>query len=206
MTRYCLGLAVLTILFPYMSYAGDAPEELSGQYDNLAVSVVGEQVTGAFREYRTGNGTDDAPQFSCIFMLKGSLIDDHAAIVTWAPGDKDVIHGTLTFSRGTASLKLDQDQAGCAMTSGDMVTKPFELSKVSEGNGWVGVGMISVKKAILRSKPNAKPGRAPFVVQYDPVVILSRKEDWLEVAYFGGENPVRGWLNRSELNLNSPSP
>jgi hypothetical protein len=189
-----------------VSYAGDAPEALSGQYDNLIVSVVDGQVTGAFRDYRAGNGTDDAPQFSCLFMLKGSLIDDHAAVVTWAPGDKDVIHGTLTFSLGIASLKLDQDQAGCAMASGDMVRKPFKLSKVSGGDGWMGVGMVSVKKAILHSKPNTRPSRAPFVVRYDPVAILSRMGDWLEVSYVGGENPVKGWLNRSELSFDPPPP
>ncbi|WP_152536244.1 hypothetical protein [Mesorhizobium loti] len=186
------------------SYADADGEALSGQYDSLLVSVVDGQVTGALHEDRIGNGTDDAPQFSCIFMLKGKLIGDHADIVTWAPGDKEIIHGSLVFKEGSALLKLDQNQAGCSMTSGDMVDQPYEVTKTSEGSGWLGVAMVSAEKVIFRSGPGAKPGRTPFVLRFDPVVVVARSGNWVKASYLGGDKPVTGWLDRSELDFNPP--
>jgi hypothetical protein len=196
--------AVVFAAWPLAAHAGPQVDGHSGLYEAMTISVVGDQVTGAFYDQRIGNGTDAAPQFSCIFMLQGKLVGDRADILTWAPGDKDVIHGNLVFTADGADVKLDQEPGGCGMTSGDMVGEPYRASKLSGAEGWLGVAMVSAKKAVFRSEPSAKPGRTPFVVRFDPVVVLERRGDWIRASYVGGEKPVTGWLNRSELDETPP--
>ena len=77
----CLSAALLVA----RPAPANAQATLSGLYDGLLLDVQGSRVTGAFTTARRGNGTDDAPQFSCAFLLHRLLSGGKAAIETWTP-------------------------------------------------------------------------------------------------------------------------
>jgi hypothetical protein len=196
MKQVLLTLAVATLA---ASPLAAAPSARSGQYDSLTLAVVDGTVTGTFFEQRGEAGPGGAPQFSCTFLLRGKLEGDRAKIDTWTPGDKERIAGELVFKGDEAMLKLMENQDGCGMTSGDMVHEYYKATRSQEGKGWIGVGMVSAKRAAFRPAPKARAPRKPYIVAYDPVVILECKGDWLRASYLGGDRPITGWLRRNEL-------
>src|ERR1700724_2130980 len=87
-----------------------------GLYGNLTLGVDGTTVTGVFADSRPGKGTEEAPQFSCSFLLRGTAATDGAGlnssgaipVTVWTPGgahtDGAQTSGTLTVEQGTAKL------------------------------------------------------------------------------------------------------
>ena len=71
--------ALLLALAACWPLPGQAQSAASGQYGSLTLAVRNGEVSGTFTEARGGNGTQDAPQFSCLFQLQGSLRDGRAA-------------------------------------------------------------------------------------------------------------------------------
>ena len=82
----------------------------SGLYGNLTLGVDGPTVTGVFSDARAGKGTEDAPQFSCLFVLRGSLGSEANGtfkVTAWTPPDVATTSGILSFEKDTAKLRLD---------------------------------------------------------------------------------------------------
>ena len=179
-----------------------AKATLFGQYDGLLLDVQGNRVTGVFTTSARGIGTDDAPQFSCAFLLHGRLNRGTAAIETWTPGDDAIIPGQLTVAGGTASLRLQQDQDGCAMAGGDMVRSDFTLTRSQPGDGWIGVAMVRSRQAVLHAAPAADNRHAPYLVAFNAVAVLARQPGWVKVRYLGNVKPITGWLRDSDLVAN----
>lgn len=175
----------------------------SGDYDSLTLVVVDGIVTGTFWDAR-GLGPGGGPQFTCIFMLRGKVDGDRAKIDTWAPGEKDHIAGELVFEKRYVKIKLTEDHGGCLATDGDMVHQFYRAIFEKEGTGWLGVAMVAVEQASFRPSPGARAPRKPYVVRYDPLVILARKGNWLRVRYLNGTKPVTGWMRRKELFIVEP--
>jgi hypothetical protein len=196
-----LLLALLAALSPVTAVA--AAPDLSGQYGPLLLAVTGEVVTGAFSEQRVGNGTDNAPQFSCVFLLQGHLNGSQAQVVTWYPGQPPIA-GQMTLSADGVSLKLKDNQAGCGMTSGDMVDQAYETTRDSPGVGWIGTRLVAVSRAVLRSSPDVTAPHAPYVVQDDAVAVLVIQGDWVKVRYAGPDKASVGWVKATELTAASP--
>ena len=69
--RTATGAVILFAIVNVLSVSAASAQAKSGLYGNLTLGVDGATVTGAFSDARTGNGTDDAPQFSCLFVLRG---------------------------------------------------------------------------------------------------------------------------------------
>jgi hypothetical protein len=176
-----------------------SPAAISGQYAPLTLAVVGGNVSGAFSDGRGENGPGGAPQFTCAFLFRGTLEGDRATITSWTPGDGKRIAGELVFKGDAVTLQLQEDQPGCAMTSGDTVQMPYEVSRTMDGAGWLGVALVSARRASIRVAPGAPAPRKPYLVAFDPVVILERAGEWTRVAYLGGATPVSGWLRATEL-------
>lgn len=90
----------------------------SGQYGRMTLAVAGGTVSGVFSSWRMANGTEAAPQFTCIFLLPGPLQGTRTHVATWFPRDRpgDVIEGDLVFERGTVTLTLTDNPGGCMMT------------------------------------------------------------------------------------------
>jgi hypothetical protein len=59
-------------------------------------------------------------------------------------------------------------------------------------------------KAVLRSGPDAKPGRTPYVVRDDAVAVLATQGEAVEISYPGASKPVVGWVRATELTSASP--
>ena len=194
-------LAVAAALAPLQAAA--AAPSLSGQYGPLLIAVQGDVVTGAFSETRVGNGTDNAPQFGCAFQLAGTLKAGKAQVVTWYPGQAPIA-GQLSLSSDGVSLTLKADQGGCAMTDASMVDQPWQSTRDSVGPGWIGTRLVATAKAVLRSGPDAKPGRTPYVVRDDAVAVLATRGDAIQVSYPGASKPVVGWVKATELTSASP--
>jgi hypothetical protein len=191
------GLPLAALLLASPAWA-QAPS--SGQYGSLTLSVVGDRVTGVFSEARGGNGSEAAPQFSCRFLLRGRLQDGRGIVETWYPGDEP-IPGNLSFEGGRASLMLRENQAGCAMASGDMTREPYRGVPVSAGKDWIDVALVRARRAAFRTAPGGPAPRTPYVVEGDPVAVLERRGDWVRARYVAGTRPVSGWLPASDLTI-----
>jgi hypothetical protein len=193
-------LALAAALAP--AQASAAPS-LSGQYGPLLIAVQGDAVTGAFSETRIGNGTEAAPQFSCAFQLTGTLKGGAAQVVTWTPGEAPIA-GLLSLSSDGVSLKLKDDQPGCAMTDSSMVDQAWQSTQDKADPTWIGTRLIAAKKAVIRPTAAAKPGRTPYVVQYDAVAVLAVQGGAVEIAYPGPDKTVTGWVNAADLTAAAP--
>lgn len=176
----------------------------SGQYGPLTVVVTGDAVSGTFFDGRGEPGSSGVPPFTCIFRFKGRLDGVRAQIMTWAPGDATSIPGLLAFDGDAASLTLTRNQAGCDTAGDDMMRGPLTEPLFRRGAHWIGVGMVSVNRAALRPEPAASVRRTPYLIEFDPVVILERKGGWVRATYLGAESPVTGWLRQSDLAPDEP--
>ena len=183
--------------------AAAAPASLSGQYGSLLMAVTGDTVTGAFSETRVGNGTDNAPQFSCAFQLTGTLKAGKAQVLTWYPGQAPIA-GQLTVSPDGVSLKLKDDQPGCAMTEASMVDQAWQSAQDKARPDWIGTRLIAAARAVIRKTPDAKAGRTPYVVRDDAVAVLAVQGDAVEIAYPGPDKTVTGWVRTSDLTPAAP--
>lgn len=172
----------------------------SGIYGSLTLVVNGNTVSGVFDEQR-GGGPIGGPQFSCIFLLRGTLAGSRAAVETWFPGESERIPGELVFNSEGIALKLREDHGGCPMTTGSMAEQPYAMQRDEEGTGWAGVALVTAKRTSFRSAPGAPAPRAPYVVSFDPLVVLERQSDWVRVSYRGATKPITGWLPTSDLAL-----
>ena len=184
----------------------------SGQYENLTLAVAGGTVSGVFSSGRMGNGTEAAPQFSCIFLLRGPLQGTRAHVATWFPSDKpdQVIEGDLVFEHGAATLTLAENPGGCMMTGEYFVREPGTelqprpMTLTRPEPGWTGVAMVTARRAPLRSRPDAPPPRTPYVVRYDAVGVLERRGAWVRASVPGAKAPLSGWLRAAELAPDAP--
>ena len=190
---------VLAAILAMLSAAASAKATLSGLYDGMLLAVQGDRVTGAFTTTRRGNGTEAGPQFSCAFLLRGRLAGGQAAIETWTPGDDDIVPGQLAVADGSARLRLQQDQDGCGMAAGDMVRSDYTLTRSQVGPGWLGVGIVKARRAVLHASPAVDTRQVPYLVGFDAVAVLARRPGWVQVRYLGSGQPVTGWLAASDL-------
>jgi hypothetical protein len=133
-------------------------------------------------------------------MLHGML----AQIVTWVPGHSAAIPGELAFEGDEASLRLKSNQPGCGTVGDDMTGDPLTGSASARDERWIGVGMVSVERAVLRPRPGASGHRAPYIIRCDPVVILERGPGRLRVTFLVGETAVTCWLRQSDLAPRDP--
>ncbi|KQP04863.1 hypothetical protein ASF28_18710 [Methylobacterium sp. Leaf99] len=92
------------------------------------------------------------------------------------------------------------------MTTGTMVGTPYALSR-SEGaapTDWIGVGLVTAKRTAFRPEPGPAPARAPYLIQFDHVAVLERRDAWVRVRYRGEKAPVIGWLPAADLAVVTP--
>ncbi len=180
--------------------AAASAEDPSGFYGEMLLSVRGDQVRGVFSSAR---GIDlnggSGPMFSCSFLLQGRLFGDRADIVSWTPGENTVIMGSLTLSSLEIRLRLNSDQPGCGMATGDMTHEDRVLHRDSPGTDWVGVGMVGAKRAVLQATPAQGTRQAPYLVRFDAVAVLQRQAGWARVRFLNSEKPSTGWLRETEL-------
>lgn len=175
-------------------------ETLSGRYGPLLLAVRDGEARGVFSEGRVGNGDEDAPQFSCLFLLKGVVANERVDVGTWFPGEAERIAGVLDL--GTVpSLKLAENHGGCLMTSGDMTTEPYRLGADERHPDWIDVGLVIAAKAILRPEPRDDPKRKrPYLVEFDAVAVLEQRAGWVRVTFVATDGPpTTGWLRGDEV-------
>lgn len=182
-----------------------ASQSLSGSYGPLALAVGDDgAVHGVFAERRVGNGTPEAPQFGCLFLLEGHMEGESARVVTWFPGEAERIAGKLDLG-AEPSLQLDENHGGCLMASGDMRDAPYDLLLDEQRANWIGAGLVTAERAILHPSPTDAPGRKrPYLVRFDPVAVLARRPGWIHVEYLeSADGPVTGWLREAEVALSA---
>ena len=195
----------LAVLLAACGAAVVEPAARSGNYEGLTLAVSGSAVAGVFVEQR-GTGDPGGPQFSCIFLLRGTLAGDRATVETWYPNEPERIAGRLDFTLGGAALTLSENHGGCLMTTGSMVGTPYALSRNAgdASTEWAGVGLVTARRTAFRHEPGPAPARAPYLVRSDPVAVLERRDGWLRVRYRGEKAPVIGWLPAGDLAVVMP--
>jgi hypothetical protein len=174
-------------------------EPSSGRYGPLLLADRGSEVHGVFSEGRVGNGDEAAPQFSCLFLLKGKLNNERAEVETWFPNEAERISGVLDLG-ALPSLKLTENHGGCLMTSGDMTAGPYRLGAQDRRPEWIGAGLVTAQKAVLRPGPHDDPKRTrPYLVEIDAFAILEQRDGWVRIAFVGTHGPPTiGWLRSDE--------
>ena len=205
--------ALLILAAAVAAVPARAQAPASGQYGRMTLAVAGGTVSGVFSSFRMANGTGAAPQFSCIFLLRGPLQGTRAHVTTWFPREKpsDSIEGDLVFEHGTATLTLAENPGGCMMT-GEYFERqqpgtelqPEAMPLTRPQPAWAGVAMVTANRATRRSRPDAPPPPTPYVVRYDAVGVLERRGAWLRVSVPGAKTPTSGWLRADELAPETP--
>jgi len=162
-------------------------------------------VAGVFAEGR-GAADDGGPPFLCLFLLRGTLAGDRARVETWVPGETQRIAGDLAFTPDGAALTLAADHGGCPMATGGMVGAPYALSRTGGAApaGWIGVALVTARRTALRPEPGPAPARAPYLVRFDPVAVLARRDGWVRARDLGKTAPVTGWLPAADLAVVIP--
>jgi hypothetical protein len=197
------------ILFTIATAAGcgaAVAQAKSGLYGNLTLGVDGTIVTGVFSDARAGNGTQDAPQFSCLFVLRGMLgsgPDGAVKVTVWSPPDAATTSGTLTFVRDTAKLRLEGDPPGCSATGDEFASEAYEEPSVMDGK-WSSVRLVSAATAEVREAPVNGSSARTRLSKGDVVVIYRRIGPWLEGEDLNARRTVRGWLRESDLAPDHP--
>lgn len=178
----------------------------SGLYGNLTLGVDGTTVTGVFSDARAGNGTENAPQFSCLFVLRGRLESDSNGVfkvTAWSPPDAAMTSGTLSFDKDTAKLRLEGDPPGCSATGDEFVSAAYEEPSVMDGK-WTSVRLVSVANAEVREAPVDGSSARTRLAKGDVVVIYRRIGTWLEGEDLNARRAVRGWLREMDLAPDHP--
>jgi hypothetical protein len=178
----------------------------SGLYGNLTLGVDGTTVTGVFSDARPGNGTEDAPQFSCRFVLRGVLAsapDGAAKVTVWSPPDSATTSGALTVAKDTAKLRLEGDPPGCAATGDEFASAAYEEPSVMDGK-WTSVRLVNATAAVVRQAPLNGSSAKTRLSKGDVVVVYRRIGPWLEGEDLNARRAVRGWLRESDLAPDQP--
>lgn len=174
----------------------------SGDYGHLKLAFFDGRVTGEFYDYRPGNGTDQAPQFSCGFALVGTWKSGttEAAVQTWWPNEDTPdtrIPGRLTMGGTAATLSLDASPGGCDMTGDNFREQPFS-DELSVCRDWLEVREVGSPRAQFSDVPGGPPRRG-YVTRGDIVGVIGRKGAFVHVEYVGGSQPVTGWFRAANL-------
>jgi hypothetical protein len=216
-----------TILFAIAIAAGVSgacAQANSGLYGNLTLGVDGSTVTGVFSDARPGNGTEDAPQFSCLFVLLGMLgsgPEGTVKVTVWSPLGGVIAaqlggaqtsgtqtsniqtSGTLTLAKDTAKLRLEGNPPGCAATGDEFASAAYEEPSVMDGK-WSSVRLVNATTADVRQAPvNSSPTKTRLS-KGDVVVIYRRIGPWLDGENLNARRAVRGWLRESDLASAEP--
>jgi hypothetical protein len=196
------------LLAAAVTTAGGLPP--SGDYGQLKLAFSDGRVTGEFYDYRPGNGTDQAPQFSCGFALVGTWKPGttEAAVQTWWPNEDTPdtrVRGRLTMDGAAATLSLDENPGGCEMTGDDVKGQPFS-DDLSASRDWIEVREVRSPRARFSDVPGGPPRRG-YVIRGDIVGVIGRKGAFVHVEYVGGNRPVTGWFRAADLApLIAPTP
>ena len=204
--RTATGAVILFAMVNALSVSAASAQAKSGLYGNLTLGVDGATVTGAFSDARTGNGTDDVPQFSCLFVLRGvsgSGADGATKVTVWSPPDSATTGGTLIFVKDTAKLRLEGDPPGCAATGDEFASATYEEPSVMDGM-WSSVRLVSAATADIRQAPVSGSSAKARLGKGDVVVIYRRIGTWLEGEDLNARRAVRGWLRASDLAPDQP--
>lgn len=191
-----LGMAAVAAI-------GAFAQAKSGLYGNLTLGVDGTTVTGVFSDARVGNGTEDAPQFSCLFLLSGTLDGSAAKVTVWLPPEKAATSGTLTFEKDSVKLRLEGDPPGCAATGDEFASEAYEETSVMNGK-WTSVRLVTADSADVRQAPVNGSSRKTRLSKDEVVVIYRKIGPWLEGEDLNAQRAVRGWLRVSDLAPEQP--
>jgi hypothetical protein len=218
------GRAILFTIATAAGLNGAWAQAKSGLYGNLTIGVDGTTVTGVFSDARTGNGTEDAPQFSCLFVLRGtpgSGPNDAVEVTVWSRGGSSIgvqpggaqangtptsnirASGTLSFEKDTAKLRLVGDPPGCSATGDEFASEAYEEPSVMDGK-WTSVRLVSVASADVREAPVDSSSTRTRLTKGDVVVIYRRIGPWLEGENLNARRRVRGWLRERDLAPDHP--
>lgn len=173
---------------------------VSGDYGPLVLAVDGDRIAGAFSDALVGNGTPDAPQFRCLFLIEGPLDAGAGRIAARMPGEPGSIAGRLETTPAGVRLTLDSNPPGCAAVA-PLAGSGQNLARGASGAA-IGGALLTAARAVIQTGPAEDPARTrPWLVRWDPVAVLAVRGDWAEIEYAGGPAPVRGWLRAADLAL-----
>jgi hypothetical protein len=204
--RATAGAAILFAIATAAGLHSALAQAKSGLYGNLTLGVDGTTVTGVFSDARVGNGTDDAPQFSCLFVLRGtsgSGPNDAVKVTVWSPPDMATTSGTLTFEKDTAKLRLEGDPPGCSATGDEFASEAYEEPSVMDGK-WTSVRLVSVASADVREAPVDSSSPRTRLTKGDVVVVYRRIGPWLQGEDLNARRRVRGWVRERDLAPDHP--
>jgi hypothetical protein len=201
--RVTIRAAIFSFLAVVAGVSTAFGQAKSGLYGNLTLGVAGTTVTGVFSDARVGNGTEDEPQFSCVFLLRGTLDGSAAKVTVWSPAERATTDGTLSFEKDAVKLRLEGDPPGCAATGDEFASAAYEEPSVMDGK-WTAVRLVSAGTADVRQAPVDSGSRKTRLSKGEVVVIYRKIGPWLEGEDLNARRAVRGWLRESDLAPSQP--
>jgi hypothetical protein len=204
--RATAGAAILFAIATAAGLHSALAQGKSGLYGNLTLGVDGTTVTGVFSDARVGNGIEDAPQFSCLFLLRGTPgagPNDAVKVTVWSPPDMATTAGTLMFEKDTAKLRLEGDPPGCSATGDEFASEAYEEPSVMDGK-WTSVRLVSVANADVREAPLDSSSPRTRLTKGDVVVVYRRIGPWLQGEDLNARRRVRGWVRERDLAPDHP--
>jgi hypothetical protein len=186
------------------AHAAEAPLQLSGVYESLAIAVSpAGDITGYFRE-EMGEGVTR----TCSFMLAGKIGKDRATINSWAPGKEasSKFPGAVKFQGQELVLTLPKgrEHPGCGSVLMPEIATGLSFEKTSSA-AWISLRQISATRAYFHAAADPSKKQRAFVVAGDMVGVLQEKAGWLRVEYPLGSSPRRQtWIRTSDTALVAP--
>jgi hypothetical protein len=178
------------------SWTGVYDDELS-----IAVDTARNLVTGYYESYTGWDEVAQAPRFSCIFFLSGSLREGRAQIASWYPGDTDVIYGTLVPGRQdtttAVTVTLESEHGGCHNVM-HFATDGGATMHRTKVRDWIALRVAKAERAYFHTEPDGSTKRRAYVVAGDLVGVTDRTDGWV-FAEYRGKKVTRGWIREQDL-------
>ncbi len=179
-------------------------EPVSGWYGGILLVVDDGRLSGVVSDMARDHATDHAPHFMCRTLVGGRVDGVGAQVEAWLPDDPARIPGTLRMEGPDVRVRLDENPPGCAMVS-NMIGEGQRWRLEEARPDWIGVGLVTAERTVLHRSPAEEAGRErPYLVEWDAVAVLERREDWVHVEYVESDTPARGWVKPSDLALAFP--
>ena len=194
-------LSIILVVFLLSSNVYAISSEIlfaSGFYEGLMLAVDSEKnITGFFREEQ-GEGAVK----KCSFFVSGKATSNEINITTW---NKEVFPGTLKAEKEGLKLKIakGREHPGCGLVLLPQIAEGLLLDQVYNSK-WVGLRVISSRRAYFHSDPVSLKKLRSFLVKGDVVGVLSENNEWLQVEYIVGKKTTKGWILATEAAKPTP--
>ncbi len=174
-----------------------------GEYGPLRIAhdPASGAVTGYYESMTGWDEEIQAPRFSCVFALHGTLEGNRAAIATAYPGDGEVITGILELTGEQAlRITLDEEHGGCWNVQPDFPRPQGGVAfSLGAEQPWTALRVVGTERAHFHDAADPDRRRKAYCVEHDVLPVLSSSPGWVEGRFEHEGNVTEGWVREADL-------